>query len=179
MHEPLTATPTIVRGYAWVAAVVVACWWVVGIVQMPLPRPPDPPETSERADGPGPTVQSIVMRIDGRDVDRVEADGAVTLVASIRESKAVSQLDFIWTVPVGEIREAGPAVTWWVPKGTSTPAELVSSLEVVERYPDFETGLKPEMREQRVRVNGPALQVNDSRTEPGGVPGGLFRHLPR
>ena len=166
MRKPVAVLlPTILRGCVWLVAIGVVCWWVVDTTRAVMLPSPGPPDVAEVADGRGPIVRSIAMRTNGRDVDRVEADGSVTLVADAVSSRAINRLQFVWSVPAGELRGEGPIVTWRVPRDLPTPAELKSSLDVVEQSPDFRTGLTPEIREHRVRVDGPALQVNDSGAE--------------
>jgi hypothetical protein len=144
---------------------VYAAWWVAATLDVTLPPAPAPPEAREMWIGPGPSVQSIAMKVGGRNVDRVEVERAVQLVATAGASKAVSQLRYLWSVPVGEIEGDGPVVTWRVPKDITTPFEAKSSLEVIEGFPDFSTPLPFTTREQNVKVNGPTLFVNNSRTE--------------
>src|SRR5262245_45526668 len=158
--------PTIVRACLWIAAAGCAVWWVRATLNIELPATPEaPPLAHALTIGGGPTVTAIAMKIDGHDVDRVEVNRSVTLMATAEPSKAVSSLHFVWAVSVGELRGDGPVVTWHLPKGLSTPIETKSTLEVIERSPDFSTGVPPRTREQSVKVDGPVLLLNDSWAE--------------
>jgi hypothetical protein len=151
---------------AAVIAGVMAWLLVIASVQAQLPTPGASMQPPRPPDNPGPSVAAIHVNVGGREIDRAEVDQDIVLTANVAESKtAVSHLIFNWTVPVGEIRGEGSTVAWRIPKGTPTPVSSFPTLELVEQYPDFESGLVPLMKEHRTSADGPMMHVNDSIAE--------------
>jgi hypothetical protein len=149
-----------------VIAITIAWLLVIASVQAQFPRPeglsaiPGPP------DNPGPTIEAIHVTVDGRVTDRVEIGEDIAVTADVGESKtAVSRLVFKWNPPVGEIVGEGPSVLWRIPRGAATPVSPVLTLDLIEQYPDFETGIVPKMREHRTSAEAPVMHVNDSVAE--------------
>jgi len=150
------------------AFLAVAIGWllVVASVQAQLPPAGAALVSRPRPDNPGPVIQALNVSVDGREIDRAEVEHDIILTATVQDSKtAVSRLVFNWSVPVGEIRGEGPRVAWHVPKGTPTPVSGAAMLELVEQYPDFESGFLPAMKEHRSSAEGPTMYVNDSVAE--------------
>ncbi len=122
----------------------------------PPPPPPPPPPANQLA-----VIDSITAS-----AERVEVDSDVTFTASVRDAETpIAQLRFDWKADVGSFSGTGPTVTWRVPKGAATPADVVVTLTVVETYgtPDA-TGRRPE---QSVSGQAPAVRVHDSPKEIG------------
>jgi hypothetical protein len=123
--------------------------------QPPAPPPPPPP-ANELA-----VIDSVTAS-----AERVEVDSDVTFTASVRDAETpVAQLRFDWKADVGTFSGTGPTVTWRLPKGATTPVDVVVTLTVVETYgvPDA-AGRRPE---QSVSATAPAVRVHDSAKEIG------------
>jgi hypothetical protein len=127
-----------------------------GSPTQPPPPPPPPPPANQLA-----VIDSITAS-----AERVEVDSDVTFTASVRDAETpVAQLRFDWKADVGTFSGTGPTVTWRLPKGATTPADVVVTLTVVETYgtPDA-SGRRPE---QSVSATAPAVRVHDSTKEIG------------
>lgn len=117
---------------------------------------------------PPPPVANLLPVIDSitASAERVEVETDVTFTASVRDAETpIGQLRFDWKADVGTFSGTGPSVTWRVPKGAATPADVVVTLTVVEVYgPPDASGRRPE---QSVSAPAPAARVHDSPREIG------------
>jgi hypothetical protein len=110
-------------------AVLAACG---GSPTMPPPPPPPPPP----ANNP-PVIGSI--RIQGTRPNEppnfADVSETVAISADVRDDETpVSQLQYVWTAPVGTFSGSGATVTWQAPSQAATPLDVTLQLEVVERY---------------------------------------------
>lgn len=121
------------------------------------PTPPPPPTPPNQV----PVIESITVS-----TERTEVETDVTLTATVRDAETpVAQLRFDWKADVGTFTGTGPTVTWRVPRGTATPADIIVSLTVVEVYGTADaSGRRPEWS---ITGPAPAVRVHDSPKEIG------------
>ena len=94
------------------------------------PTPPPPPPPPPPAVNTAPQIRSLVAS-----TARAEVDVPLTLTASVEDAETpVSSLTYAWSADVGTFSGTGPSVTWVAGQNASTPADVVLTLTVTERY---------------------------------------------
>jgi hypothetical protein len=92
----------------------------------PSPQPPPPPPVNNTA----PQIRSLAAS----DL-RAEVDVPITLTATVEDAETpVANLTYAWTADVGTFSGTGPTVTWVAGQNATTPADVVLTLTVTERY---------------------------------------------
>jgi len=136
------------------AAAVVAAHACGGSPTSPGPQPQPTPNTP-------PVIESIAV-----EPTRVEVDGQVTVVATVRDAETpVSQLTYEWTASAGTFTGQGPSVSWRPPADAATPADFVMRLTVREQYGTAPPG--GQRPEHRVMADSNAIRVHNSPRELG------------
>lgn len=93
----------------------------------PTPPPPPPP--------PPPVNTPPVIRSLSASDARAEADVPITLTAAVEDLETpVANLTYTWTADTGTFSGTGATVTWVAGQDAATPADVVLTLTVTERY---------------------------------------------
>jgi hypothetical protein len=109
-----------------IAALVFTACGGPGTGPTPPPPPPPPPPPVNVA----PQIKSLVSS----DL-RAEVDVPITLTASVEDAETPpASLTYTWTADVGTFSGTGPTVTWVAGQTATTPADVVLTLTVTERY---------------------------------------------
>jgi hypothetical protein len=125
----------------------------------PLPNPQPPPNNA-------PVLTSI--KVQGARLNEpanfADVSESINVTADVRDDETpVSQLQFLWTAPVGTVTGTGAAVTWQAPADAATPTDATLRLEVIERYGP---STAPTAFEHRVSSSA-TLKLHDSVKEVG------------
>jgi hypothetical protein len=92
----------------------------------PTPPPPPPPPPANTP----PQIKSLTASD-----ARAEVDIPITLTAVVEDAETtVANLTFAWTADTGTFSGTGPTVTWTAGQNAVTPADVVLTLTVTERY---------------------------------------------
>lgn len=93
----------------------------------PTPPPPPPPP-------PPVNVAPQIRSLTASDA-RAEVDVPITLTAVVEDAETpVATLTFAWTADTGTFSGTGSTVTWVAGQNATTPADVVLTLTVTERY---------------------------------------------
>jgi len=98
----------------------------------PINPPPPPPPVNT-----APVINSIAVQgtRTNEPPNFANVSETVAVTASVTDAEtAVEQLQYNWTAPVGTFTGAGARVSWVAPASAETPAAVVLTLEIVERY---------------------------------------------
>jgi hypothetical protein len=110
-----------VRSVACLSACLLA--WSCGSGTGPTPPPPPP------ANAP-PEIRSL-----SASDTRAEADVPITLTAVVEDAETpAANLIYAWSADVGTFSGSGATVTWVAGQSVATPADVVLTLTVTERY---------------------------------------------
>jgi len=114
----------VARVAAWLAIAITAGCSSSGPGPTPPPPPPPPPVNTP------PQIRSLTVSD-----ARAEADVPITLTAVVEDAEtAIANLIFTWTADAGTFSGTGPVVTWTAGQTVATPADVVLTLTVLERY---------------------------------------------
>ena len=92
----------------------------------PTPPPPPPPPPANTP----PQIKSLTASD-----ARAEVDVPITLTAVVEDAEtAVANLTYAWTADTGTFTGTGSTVTWVAGQNATTPADVVLTLTVTERY---------------------------------------------
>lgn len=92
----------------------------------PTPPPPPPPPPVNTA----PQIRSLAASD-----QRAEVDVPITLTATVEDAETpAAGLTYAWTSDVGTFSGTGATVTWVAGQNATTPADVILTLTVTERY---------------------------------------------
>lgn len=92
----------------------------------PTPPPPPPPPPANAA----PQIRSLTAS-----APRAEVDVPITLTAVVEDAETpVANLTYTWSADTGTFSGSGASVTWVAGQDAATPADVVLTLTVTERY---------------------------------------------
>ena len=92
----------------------------------PTPPPPPPPPPANAV----PVIKSMVASD-----PRAEVGVPITLTAAVEDAETPpATLTYDWTAPTGTFSGSGSTVTWVAGQDATTPADVVLTLTVIERY---------------------------------------------
>lgn len=129
----------------------------------PSPTPPPAPVIPPPVTNSAPVVTGITVG-----ATRAEVDQLVNVSATVQDADTpVDTLTYNWTANFGSFVGSGRQVQYRLPKGAVTPVNVLISVEVVERYTDYnQTTGAPFTRENRATATAPStLRVHDSPAE--------------
>ena len=93
------------------------------------PTPPPPPPPPPPANAP-PQIKSLTAS-----ESRAEVGAPITLTAVVEDAETpVASLTFTWSADTGTFSGSGATVTWVAGQDATTPADVVLTLTVTERY---------------------------------------------
>lgn len=128
------------------------------------PSPPPPaPQIPAPVTNTAPVVTGITIA-----ATRAEVEQLVSVTATVQDAESlVDTLTYNWTATTGTFVGSGRQVQYRLPKGATTPVNVTISLEVVERFTDYnQTTGAAFTRENRASATAPStLRVHDSHAE--------------
>ena len=74
---------------------------------------------------------------------RAEVDSPITLTATVEDAETpVANLTYAWSAPTGTFSGTGSTVTWVAGQDATTPADIILTLTITERYNNGSTPLE-------------------------------------
>ena len=74
---------------------------------------------------------------------RAEVDSPITLTATVEDAETpVANLTYAWSAPTGTFSGTGSTVTWVAGQDATTPADVILTLTITERYNNGSTQLE-------------------------------------
>jgi hypothetical protein len=121
----------------------------------PTPPPPPPP--------PPPPVNTLPQIMSLIAPDRAEVDVPITLTALVEDAETpIASLTFTWTADTGTFSGSGGAVTWTAGQDAATPADVMLTLTVTERYGSGTTQAENKVtRTTTVRLNNSPRELRE------------------
>jgi hypothetical protein len=133
-----------------------------------------PPAAPSKHDRPSPAKNVVFTAPAVKSISvgatRVEVDQDVVVSATVDDAETpASALVYQWSATIGTLTGSGAQVTWRLPKGTPaiTPADVVITLTVVERYAEARADGSIVEREHRATASAAPFRVHDSVAELG------------
>lgn len=153
----ISGTPGLRRSWVLVAAFAAGVSANCGsTTSAPTPPPPTPVVNTP------PVINAISVP-----VTRAEVEQDVTVSADVSDAEsAVDTLIYVWSANVGSLSGSGRTAAWRLAKGAATtPADVVITLTVVERFQDRDARGAAITRENQTMKNGSPFRVHDSNAE--------------
>jgi hypothetical protein len=114
----------------------VAAAFITGCGSSPATPSPNPGDGGNSGGGPEPPVNTApqIKSISVSDA-RAEVGTPITLTATVEDQETpVANLTYAWTADTGTFTGTGTVVTWVAGQDAKTPADVILTLTVTERY---------------------------------------------
>jgi hypothetical protein len=109
----------------------------------PGPGPTPPPGGGGNGGGGVVTNSPPQIRSLTSSDTRAEVDSPITLTATVEDAETpLANLTYAWSAPTGTFSGTGSTVTWVAGQDASTPADVILTLTVTERYNNGSTQLE-------------------------------------